>query len=190
MGKVKGHKGLVIDLRGNPGGYETSLLRLLSYFLEKDTKVADLIRRKETKPLIAKSQRGHAFPGKVVVLVDSDSASAAELFARMMQIEKRGVVLGDNSLGRVMRSQYYSYTYGVDRVVFYGASITDADMTMTDGKSLEGTGVTPDEILRPTAADIAAGRDPVLARAAELLGVKLDSEAAGKFFPIEWLKDS
>jgi len=183
---VKGNGLLILDLRGNPGGYIATLERLASHFFDREVKIADLKGRKEKKPMLAKKRSGQPFDGKVIVLIDSKSASCSELFARLMQLEKRGIVLGDQSSGAVMQSLFHVQQMGVDRIIRYGASITDADLIMSDGKSLERTGVTPDELLKPTAEDLAAGRDPVLARAAERVGMKLDPVKAAALFPIEW----
>ena len=65
-------------------------------------------------------------------------------------------------------------------LIAYAFTVTDADLVMTDGRSLEGQGVVPDEPVLPGGADLAAGRDPVMARAAALAGVTLD--AAGNLF--------
>jgi len=177
---------LIMDLRGNPGGAVETLEFLVGGMFDHELKIADQVERDKTKPLTAKSMGGGAFKGKLAVLVDSKSASAAELFARTVQLEKRGVVLGDQSSGSVMESREYSYKVGDDVVVFFGASITAADLVMTDGKSLEHRGVTPDQIVLPSAADLAAGRDPALSQAAAALGAKLSAEEAGKLFPYEW----
>jgi C-terminal processing protease CtpA/Prc len=186
VNKFRKKKGLILDLRGNHGGYEETLLRLLGNVFDKDVNVGDLKRRKETKPLIAKTRGDNVFSGKLVVLIDSESGSAAELFARLVQSGKRGTIIGDVSAGKVMRSKSYDHQLGVDTVVFYGVSVTDADIIMSDGKSLEHVGVTPDEIRLPTAADLAARRDPVLAYAASLFGIAISPEKAGAMFPIEW----
>jgi C-terminal processing protease CtpA/Prc len=187
MGKAKKRKALILDLRGNPGGAETTLKNLLGYFVDADLKVGDIKRRKETKPLMVKP-RGGGFKGKLVVLIDGESGSSAEVFARMIQMEKAGTVIGDRSAGAVMRSKGYNFQIGAETVIFYGASITDANLIMTDGQSLERAGVNPDELLLPMATDLAARRDPVLARAAELVGLRLDAEKAGTMFPVEWKK--
>lgn len=85
-----------------------------------------------------------------------------------------------------MEAKSYRESLGADTKIFFGFSITDADLIMADGKSLEHTGVTPDEIVLPTAKDLAAGRDPAMARAAELAGLPMTTVAAGKLFPFEW----
>lgn len=188
IGKARKHKALIIDLRSNPGGAEDSLKALIGAIFENEIKIGDRVRRNGSKPLVAKS-RHKPFTGKLVILLDSNSASASELFARVVQMEKRGTIIGDQSSGSVMESEYYSYTAGFNVISFFGASITEADLIMTDGRSLEHVGVTPDEILLPTPTDLASGRDPVLAHAAETLGYKLTPEDAGKFFPYEWPKE-
>jgi C-terminal processing protease CtpA/Prc len=186
--KFKNRQAVIIDLRGNGGGYEETLLRLIGSFLPADAKVGDLTRRKDAKPLIAKTAGGRVYKGKLVVLVDSESGSSSELFARVMQLEKRGTVIGDRTAGAVMRAKQYSHQVGVDTVAFYAVSVTDGDLIMTDGKSLEGQGVIPDELLLPTPADLAAKRDPVLARAMSLVGMNVSPEKAGALFPTEWRK--
>ena len=183
------HQALIIDLRGNPGGVIETVRYLLAGVFAKDVKIGDRKGRKELRPEIAKSRGSKSFAGKLVVLVDSRSASGAEIFARVVQIEKRGMVIGDRSEGSVMEAKFFSYKMGAQMVVFYGALITQSDLIMADGNSLEHNGVIPDEVILPSAADLASGRDPVLAYAAGRLGVKLTPEDAGKMFPFEWPKD-
>jgi len=184
---VRKHKALILDLRGNPGGAVVTLERMLGNVFDHDVKIADRVERKATKPDVAKTVGGRAYAGKIIVLVDSQSASAAELFARVMQLENRGTVVGDRSSGSVMEARGYGYTQGADTVISYGFSVTEADLIMKDGKSLEHLGVTPDEIVIPTGRDLASGQDPVLARAVEIAGGKLDPAEAGKMFPFEWV---
>lgn len=189
VGKAKKSKAFIIDLRGNGGGSEVTLQRLIGNLIDHDVKIGDIKRRKETKPLVAKTRGADkVYKGPLVVLVDSRSGSASEVFARVIQLEKRGTVIGDRTAGHVMRSNHHGFDMGAETIISYGVSITDADLMMTDGKSLEHTGVTPDELLLPTAEEMAAQRDPVLARAAAIVGVSLSPEKAGGMFPVEWQK--
>ena len=182
------HSALVLDLRGNPGGETESLGNMLAGVFDHDVKVADRIGKRDSKPFIAKRPiSAHLYRGKLIVLVDSESDSSSELFARVVQLEHRGTVIGDKTAGAVMEARYYPESSGGDTRVFFGFSVTQADLKMSDGKSLEHAGVTPDEIVIPTAQDLAAGRDPVMSRAAALAGVKLSPEDAAKLFPFEWL---
>jgi len=184
--KVRKHQILVLDLRDNLGGSEDSLKYMLGQVFDHDVKLADRVSRKDTKPLMAKTTGHSAFAGKLIVLVNSQSASAAELFARVIQLEKRGKVIGDQSAGAVMEARDFDEFLGTDSKIFYGFSITSANLVMTDGKSLENTGVTPDEQMLPTAQDLADSKDPVLSHALQVEGVTLDPVPAGKLFPYEW----
>jgi carboxyl-terminal processing protease len=188
LNKARSFHAVVLDLRGNPGGLVRAEEKFVGGFFDHDVKLGDRKGRKELSPAIAKTRGGKAFGGQLIVLVDGKSASAAEIFARVVQIEKRGIVLGDRSGGRVMESRVFVHAVPLDRVNVsqYSVNIAVADLTMADGKSLERAGVIPDERILPTPADIAAGSDPVLARAAALAGITMTPEEAGKIFPFEW----
>ena len=182
MEKANKYKTLILDLRGNPGGYVDTLLRVVGDLFDHDVKVGDRKQRKETKPMVAKTRGHDVFAGQLIVLVDNGSGSAAELLARVVQIEKRGIVIGDRSAGAVMESRRFPFEIGEGNVTFYSASITDADIIMTDGASLEHTGVTPDKLMLLTGADLRAQSDPVLAYAVSVAGVKLDPGKRARCF--------
>jgi C-terminal processing protease CtpA/Prc len=186
--KANKFKTLILDLRGNSGGRLDVLTRMVSGLFDHDVRIGERKARKGTSDWVAKTRGSRAFPGKLIVLIDSETASAAEVLARVVQLEKRGTIIGDRTAGMVRAARFFSYRSSPDnaQIVLYGAGITDSDLIMSDGNPLEHVGVTPDELLLPTPGDLAAKRDPVLARAAEFTGAALTPEDAGKLFPVIW----
>jgi carboxyl-terminal processing protease len=183
VGKMRTHRGVVLDLRGNPGGYVDTLDRLVSGLFQTDQKILDRVSRGATKSLSATGRHHDAFTGRFAVLIDSESASASEVLARVVQLEKRGFIVGDRSSGSVMEARVYPHEVALDSPVSYAISVTDADLVMTDGQSLEHVGVDPDILILPTSEDLVNNRDPALAKAAGLVGAKLSPEEAGKLLP-------
>ena len=173
-------KALVLDLRDNGGGAEAILLNLVGAFSHGDVTIGKLRERSGDRPLTARGAGTSAYDGRLVVLVDSRSASASELLARTVQLTQRGTVIGDHTAGSVMQGQAMaeSAAYGEYRAVF-GVVVTSADILMSDGGRLERVGVTPDIEILPSGADLASGRDPALARALELVDHPMDAEHAG-----------
>ena len=178
----------ILDLRQNGGGAELALLRLLGGMFDHDVNVGERLTRTGRKPLVAKTHGGSPYKGKVIVLVDQRSASASEILARVMQLQKRGIVIGDHTAGSVMEARFHWHPFGRSHDL-YATSISSADLEMSDGQSLERVGVAPDEVLLPTADDLAKGRDPVMAHAVKLAGAEMSPAAAGKLFPVEWADD-
>jgi C-terminal processing protease CtpA/Prc len=177
---------LIIDLRGNSGGDVTALERVVGYLVPRDV-VLDTLHERQRIVVDTVRARHDAFAGDLIVLIDQGSASASELLARTVQLQRRGVVIGDASAGAVMMSRYYGEQAGGQLAVLYTVQITVSDVVMPDGGDLEHVGVQPDERVLPTGLDLATGRDPVLARALQRLGYTTSPEAAGRMFgPRPW----
>jgi len=191
VSKMQGYKSVIFDLRGDQGGREDMVQSLLGAVFAHKVEIGKRVGRSKTIPMET-AHHFHRFTGKLAVLVDDQSAGVSEIFARAVQLEKRGVVVGDRTKGAVMEAEFYPHiTDGTteDSILAYGAEVTDADIIMSGGHSLEHIGVEPDLKVLPTASDLASGRDPALAKAAEILSVTMTPEEAGKLFPYEWPKD-
>lgn len=187
MKEVGAHKKFILDLRGNPGGSVRTEIYLTEYFFEKDVKMATFTTRTKTTDRIAKPQKDRSYKGELIVLIDSESASAAEVFARVIQIEKRGQIIGDASSGMVMTANYIPMvnqrgTFSSATISFYGMNVTIGDVVMSDGKRLEDVGVIPDYTIGPTPRGLAKKYDPTLAYALEIFGTKITDSEAGQFY--------
>ncbi len=189
MKEVRGHRKLILDIRGNRGGLLETERHLLSYFFDRDVVMGKEISKNKSKDAVIKGRKDDAFKGDLGVLIDSESASASDLFARVIQIEKRGTIYGDTSMGAVVVALEYGIVtplyqmrmehIGGEKYYVSLFEVTVADFLMSDGGRLEGVGVSPDIPIGPSPAALIMGNDPVLAYAAGLLGAKLTPEQAG-----------
>lgn len=188
MMKVVGqHAKLILDLRGNHGGFVITEKHLVSYLFDHDVKMAEEITRKKTEVRMSGSKKDKSFKGELIVLVDSNSESASEMVARVVQLEQRGRVVGDVTSGALMTSTtrgLFGPLGALTKVAVtpYAMSVTIGEIIMKDGKRIEGVGVIPDDAVVPTGLALNRKTDPILARAATMLGANLTPEQAGEFY--------
>ncbi len=126
----RGMRGLVIDLRGNPGGLLDSAVELLSRFVED--KVVVKMRLKDGREEVARSMRGerHNLRVPVVALMDEDSASAAEIFAGVLRDYKIATLVGEHTYGKASVQNVFQLIDGA------GAKITIAKYYLPGGQDI------------------------------------------------------
>src|SRR5665647_289091 len=91
---------IIIDLRGNPGGYLGAVIKMVSEFLDKGELVVYTEGRTQAKRTFNAEKKGAYLGMKVVVLVDEYSASASEIFAGAIQDNDRGTIIGRRTFGK------------------------------------------------------------------------------------------
>lgn len=102
LGKLEreGAQQMIIDLRGNPGGYLSSVIRMVSEILDKSELIVYTQGRNQPKRESITENRGKYFGKNVVILVDEYSASASEIFAGAIQDNDRGTIIGRRTFGK------------------------------------------------------------------------------------------
>lgn len=151
--KTKHLAGLVLDLRGNPGGLLDQAVSVADLFLESGGIVTIRGRQGGVEEHVAhKPGTWSGFP--IVALVDAGSASAAEILAGALQDGKRATLVGTQTYGKGSVQTFFDLDDGS------GLKLTTARYYTPSGKSLEGKGITPDHLVDAFAGeDIAVGPD-------------------------------
>ncbi len=154
----------IIDLRGNWGGLASELQETLEPFFARPAVFGEFIERGGGERRLRVSGKGRAaFGGKVVVLIDGESFSAAELFAAALQESGRGFLVGRRSSGNALNSVEQSLPDG-GRL-----HLSVRDYRTARGLRIEGRGVQPDHTVALTLDDIRRGLDRDLERALRLV---------------------
>lgn len=152
--------GIVIDLRGNPGGLAAMLMGISGHFID-ERKALGVMKTRDTelrfnvnpRRVNTKGERVEPFAGPVAILVDALSGSASECFTGGMQSLGRVRVFGQRSMGQALPALFANLPNGDVLIHAYG------DFVTSDGTRLEGRGVIPDEIVPLERAHLLAGRD-------------------------------
>jgi carboxyl-terminal processing protease len=162
----RGASGLIIDLRGNPGGIIGMLAGVSGHLLDSAVSLGTLRGRGSTIRFVANPRRvdgaGHPYPpfaGPVAILTDELTGSTSEFFAAGMQARGRARIFGDRSAGQSLPALMRRLPSG-DVMLHAIADHEDAS-----GRRIEGVGVRPDVMVPFTRSDLRAGRDPVVERA-------------------------
>ncbi|MHB8710515.1 MAG: S41 family peptidase [Minisyncoccota bacterium] len=162
--RVSGSKKLVLDLRGNPGGYLDAAVDIASHFIQKGAVVVTEDFGGKAPNQVHTSLGYDDMPAgtKIVVLIDGGSASASEILAGALQDAHIATLIGTKSFGKGSVQTLLDLDGG-------SLKVTVARWITPAGHWIMGNGVTPDITVPFTEADAAAKKDPQMARAVQFL---------------------
>ncbi len=165
---IRSCQGVVIDLRGNPGGVGAMVMGFGGYFVDSVKSLGTMRTRQVSLKFVINPQRSRndgsqvsPFSGPVAILTDPISASTSEIFASGMQRIGRARVFGERSAGAALPALMKRLPSGD---VFVHAV---ADFTDPNGERIEGAGTVPDVEVPLSIEALAAGRDGALEAAVE-----------------------
>ena len=158
-------KKLLLDLRGNPGGYLDAAVDISSWFLPGGKVVVTEDYGGNEKPKVFRSRGYNVFPedSKFVILINSGSASASEIVAGAMQDHKRAKLVGEQSFGKGSVQEVIDITKNTI------LKITVAKWLTPNGHLIHEKGLTPDYKVEMTKKDFDEKKDPQMDKAIELL---------------------
>ena len=136
-------KGLVLDLRNNPGGLLDQAVKVSDRFIESGLIVSVEGRKEDQKMKFSAHSQGTLSPYPLVVLINGGSASASEIVAGAIQDHGRGILLGTQTFGKGSVQTIFSLKDGA------GLRLTTARYFTPNGRSIQAKGITPDITVKP-----------------------------------------
>lgn len=159
--------GIILDLRGNPGGYFNAAVWAAGEFLPKGSLVAEQFNRDTKVAEFTISREGKLLDVPLVVLVDQLSASASEILAGALTYHERAYIIGEPTYGKGTAQQVIDYPDGSS------LHITTLKWVLPDGSHLDHENVIqPDKKVEFSTDDFKNGDDPQLDAAREYLNSK------------------
>ncbi len=154
-------RGIVFDLRDNGGGLVEEAQLIASVFIEKGTIVSTRGRTQPSQTLVA---LGGAIPASipVVVLVDANTASAAEIVTAALQDHARATVVGTHTFGKGVFQEEEMLTNGGALDITVGEYFTPNGRNLGGGGVKQGAGITPEVPVAKQVVDTPAGLDTAL----------------------------
>ncbi len=107
-----GAEKVIVDLRGNPGGYLTAVIRMVNEFLHEGELIVYTEGNSQPRKTYTASNKGTCQDKTVIVLIDEYSASASEIFAGAIQDNDRGIVIGRRSFGKGLVQEQIPFNDG------------------------------------------------------------------------------
>jgi carboxyl-terminal processing protease len=156
VGNCEACDGLIIDLRGNPGGIGGMAMGMAGFLLDKPNQRLGTMYMRDSTLNFVVNPRAEVFSGPVAVLVDGCSASTSEIFAGGLKDLGRARVFGTRSAAAALPSAFERLPNGD------GFQYAVANYVSEGGQPLEGLGVTPDGVVELTRVALLAGHDPVV----------------------------
>jgi carboxyl-terminal processing protease len=148
IAKYKATKGLILDLRRNPGGLLDQAVQISDLFLEQGTIVSTMGRNQKEKEVIYAKKAGTLPNFPLIVLMDEYSASASEILAGALQDNKRALIMGQRSFGKGSVQTVVKLGDGS------GLKLTVARYYTPSGKSIQAYGIVPDIELEDFAPEV------------------------------------
>lgn len=163
VGKVilKNPKGIILDLRNNPGGYLDAAIKMAGEWIPDDPVVLERFKGRDEE--FRANGKGRLKDFKTVVLINRGSASASEIVSGALKDTGKATIVGEKSYGKGSVQDYNEYSGGA------ALKLTIALWLTPNGTSINGQGIEPNIAVEITEEDARASKDPQLEKALELL---------------------